>query len=549
MPKWIKGMLLGLAGLAALALGMLTILVRVTKLPGEGITPAGIRRDTALYIKMRDGVQIAVDVWLPQDYQAGQRFPVLLRTTRYGRDGQFGWAFRLAVALKQTDPHGPGDEETDYLNRRGFAVVIGDARGTGASSGSRDGEFSAAEISDLGELVNWAAQQPWSNGRVGTFGASYEGTTAELTAAAKAPAIKAVAAFSSQFDMGRLVFPGGIYNATMVRSWSDLIKRLDRTADICDAEGLSGIRCWWESRTLRGVKRVDDDQDGKQLVAILALRHNAYPIDLLSQSEFRDDPMSLRDGSSVVFADLSGVGHRPEIEDSLVAIQVWCGWMDATVCEGALSRYLTFKNPQRLILGSFSHELAFDTDPFYAAETRSPPDPKVEEQYHMMADFFDRTLRSEPAEPIEPGIRYYTMGEQKWHETKLWPPPGFESRTRLYFGEGHALTPGPPSVATASDRYTVNFAATTGKDNRWSAELNHNILYSRRPAEDSKLLVYTGNPLTADAEITGSPVVVLDVTSTNTDGDFFAYLEDLAPEGQVTLVNEGELRAACRVKD
>jgi hypothetical protein len=92
----------------------------------------------------------------------------------------------------------------------------------------------------------------------------------------------------------------------------------------------------------------------------------------------------------------------------------------------------------------------------------------------------------------------------------------------------------------------VNFAATTGKDNRWSAELNHNILYSRRPAEDSKLLVYTGNPLTADVEITGSPVVVLDVTSTNTDADFFAYLEDLAPEGQVTLVNEGELRAACR---
>jgi predicted acyl esterase len=51
---------------------------------------------------MHDSVQIAADVWLPQDYQAGQRLPVLLRTTRYGRDGQFGWAYRLAVASRNS---------------------------------------------------------------------------------------------------------------------------------------------------------------------------------------------------------------------------------------------------------------------------------------------------------------------------------------------------------------------------------------------------------------------------------------------------------------
>jgi predicted acyl esterase len=71
--------------LAVLTAGALAILATVTKLPGEESTPAGVRRDTALFIKMRDGVQIAADVWLPQDYQAGQRLPTLLRTTRYGR--------------------------------------------------------------------------------------------------------------------------------------------------------------------------------------------------------------------------------------------------------------------------------------------------------------------------------------------------------------------------------------------------------------------------------------------------------------------------------
>jgi hypothetical protein len=88
--RWLKRVVLGLVGLAALTASVLAILATTTKLPGEEKTPAGIRRDTASYIPMRDGVQIAADVYLPQDYQAGQRLPALLRTTRCGRDGQFG---------------------------------------------------------------------------------------------------------------------------------------------------------------------------------------------------------------------------------------------------------------------------------------------------------------------------------------------------------------------------------------------------------------------------------------------------------------------------
>jgi hypothetical protein len=546
MPKWLKHVIFGLTGLITFAVGVLVILVTVTKLPGEEKTPAGIRQNTALYIKMRDGVQIAADVWLPRDYQAGRRLPVLIRTTRYGRDGQFGWAFRLLVGLKRTDPHGPGDEQTDYLNARHFVVMVVDARGCGASGGHRETEFSPEEISDLGEVARWAAQQPWSNGRVGTFGGSYEGAAAELTAASNKPAVKAVAAFSSQFDIGRLVFPGGIYNEAFVQSWSDLIKNLDSGGDLCVTEGLSGVRCWWAGRLLRGVKRVDGDRDGKVLAAILVQRHNGYPVELLSRSEFRDDRMLLRDGSSTSFAEMSPFGHRQAIEPSHVAIQVWCGWLDATVCEGALSRYLTFKNPQQVIMGAFSHDLTSKTDPFATADQRSSPDPTVAEQNRMMADFFERLLRSEVPEPVEYGIRYYTMGEGRWHETKDWPPPGFESRSRFYLAADHALSPTSPAATSASDNYAVNFSATTGKDNRWSAELNRDIRYPDRSVVDSKLLVYTSAPLATDMEISGSPVVTLEVASTAADGAFIAYLEDAAPDGRVTLLDDGELRAVSR---
>jgi predicted acyl esterase len=115
-------------------------------------------------------------------------------------------------------------------------------------------------------------------------------------------------------------------------------------------------------------------------------------------------------------------------------------WLDATVCEGALSRYLTFNNPQQLIIGSFTHNLDFNADPFLPPDQHSPPEPAVEQQNRMMADFFDRLLRPEASGLTESGIHYYTMGEHQWHDTKVWPPQGFNSTTRLYFEANHALS-------------------------------------------------------------------------------------------------------------
>ncbi len=59
----------------------------------------------------------------------------------------------------------------------------------------------------------------------------------------------------------------------------------------------------------------------------------------------------------------------------------------------------------------------------------------------------------------------------------------------------------------------------------------------------SRLLTYTGPALTSDTEITGQPIVKLRVASTHTDGNFIVYLEDVAPDGRVTYLTEGELRA------
>jgi hypothetical protein len=155
-------------------------------------------------------------------------------------------------------------------------------------------------------------------------------------------------------------------------------------------------------------------------------------------------------------------------------------------------------------------------------------------------------LRNETPEPIESSVRYYTMGEGRWHTTKTWPPEGF-STEHLYFGERNTLNAAAPSAASASDSYAVDFSASTGKQTRWHTGFGGgDVVYPDRAEADKELLVYTSEPLNADLEITGTPVLTVEMSSTTSDGAIHAYLEDVSPEGTVTYVNEGLLRLIDR---
>jgi len=72
------------------------------------------------------------------------------------------------------------------------------------------------------------------------------------------------------------------------------------------------------------------------------------------------------------------------------------------------------------------------------------------------------------------------------------------------------------------------------------------VVYPDRAEEDKKLLVYNSAPLETDLEITGSPVLTIEISTDTTDGAVHAYLEDLSPEGRVTYIDEGMLRLIDR---
>jgi hypothetical protein len=164
----------------------------------------------------------------------------------------------------------------------------------------------------------------------------------------------------------------------------------------------------------------------------------------------------------------------------------------------------------------------------------------------MLVAFFDAYLKDDGTPQPETGITYYTLGAGTWNTTRVWPPEGVVP-VKWFFDEAQGLVPSAPANGSGSDSYTVDWTASTGELNRWYTGLfKDDVLYPDRAAEDKKLLTYTSAPFQEDVEITGSPVVTLSVSSTTSDAAFHVYLEDVAPDGTVTYLTEGMLRAIHR---
>jgi putative CocE/NonD family hydrolase len=529
-----------LGALVLLATGVLTVLYLRVDLPGDAMLPSGDRRNTAQYVTMRDGVRLAVDVWLPEQFESGVTLPTAMKATRYWRATAIGPLRRLMMALGQAHPAAtvPGDVRS--FNAEGYAVVLVDVRGSGASFGERPSEFGREEALDLGEVADWISQKAWSNGRVGTWGVSYEGNTAAMAAVGGSPALTAIAPQYADFDaQAQLVWPGGVFAGGFIRDWGALVGAMDRN-EICTLAGAQGLSCLLVRLSAPGVKPVDG---GSRLLEEAVAGHRTPDVGAGAELlEFKDDTWG-ETGNTMT--EVSIHGYESDIERSGVAIYSWAGWMDAGTVDGALALFSTFANPVRLSVGPWSHGGGFNTDPFLPDD--APTDPSRGDQQRMLFDFFDHYVRQDAAEQGQGvgEISYYTFGEG-WRTSISWPPAGMTS-TRWYFGPDGTLTLTPPEAVGVSDEYSVDFSHTTGGATRWHTQLGGNdVVYGDRSGEDEKLLTFTSDPLEQDVEITGTVEVDLLVASSVTGGAFFGYLEVVGPDGTSRYVTEGQLRALHR---
>ena len=477
-----------------------------------------ITQDASLHVPAADGTLLAVDVYLPER-EAGERVPALLEQTRYWRSSENRTTGEPNPSLRPLET---------FLLENGYALVKVDVRGTGASFGTRAIEYGTQEVKDGHAIVEWVVAQDWCSGAVGAYGTSYTGTTAELLAAVKHPAVKAVIPGWSDFDIYRSpARPYGMYGAALIDQWGRYVGLQD---DNHPALGAS-------------VRRVDADEDGSLLEAAVAEHaDNVDVAEAVRNLPFRDQVW----GGGDTWGHASSLHWKEAIEESGVAMLVLASWLDAGTAGGALERFQHYSNPQKLVILASNHGGAQHASPFTVGRNPVAPIPSQREQFELRLAFLDHHLKGADNGVEEwPAVRYFNLGEEAFRDTEVWPPAGTAMRS-LYLDADGGLGFEPPAEEGRDD-YEVDHGVSTGRTNRWSTQMGGPVLgLDDRGAMDARMLTYTTEPLTEDLQVTGTPVVTLQLTGTHPDGGLFVYLEDVDPEGRSRYVTEGGLRLIHR---
>jgi len=208
--------------------------------------------------------------------------------------------------------------------------------------------------------------------------------------------------------------------------------------------------------------------------------------------------------------------------------------------------FTSFSNPKRVIVGPWNHGGDSRADPFQQGDGLQPQVIPAEQVFELVVDSLDAFVKP-GSEPLQMNIlEYYTLGENRWKSTHVWPLPE-TLMERLYLSAEHSLQSNVPIDKIGCDHYLVDPTTGTGECNRWHTQVGGKpVHHPDRREEDQKLLVYDSPPLQAEVEITGHPVIHLNIRSNSPDGQFFVYLEAVLPDGSVKLVTEGQLRAIHR---
>jgi hypothetical protein len=184
----------------------------VTPLYPEALVKAlpsvpGVRVIENVYVAMRDGVLLAVDIYLPQ---AEGRYPALLSLSPYLKE------------IQRKPPqwsHAIESGATSFYVPKGYVHVIAQGRGAGRSQGQWKW-FDEHERFDGYDLIEWIAAQPWCSAGVGMIGDSYWSWSQYAAAIAQPPHLKCVCQQDATPDFYRDVcFQGGIYHHQFVTGW------------------------------------------------------------------------------------------------------------------------------------------------------------------------------------------------------------------------------------------------------------------------------------------------------------------------------------------
>lgn len=439
-----------------------------------------VERDVKITVS--DGVVLLADVYHPVGVDDA---PTILERTPYGRSN-------FASAM------GP------EFAARGYRYVLQACRGTDGSGGTHS---YFAEAGDGRDTADWIASQPWFNGSMGTFGASYMGFTQWALASTKPPHLKAMAVALSTSVRAYSWYPGGSLALEVIIPWDVGATQFNKqtgavpTADV-SPEGIE--------RRMAALKAGFDHLPLGQVI------HRLTGVDL---QLYRDQ--LAHDGAGDGFWD--PLNFRPLLAEWTVPTLLVDGWHDYPL-PGVVEDYAVLRSspaPVHLRIGAGGH-LGGGGE---GGMTDAP------------LDWFDTWLLGREGLLDPSPVKVHVQGEGgRWRDLPDWPPPS--EPTRWYLHAGGRLAPIPPGAPSEPDRYRYDPADPTpsvgGIGMLTGGTADNRSLESR-----SDVLVYTSDELGEPLELIGPVEAELQVGSSLDHTDFFVRLCDVHPDGRSLNVCDG----------
>jgi len=465
------------------------------------VTTCRIHRNTP--VPMRDGVRLATTVFLPGQTPC----PVVLVRTAYNRVGFSGAEF----------------------TSRGMALVVQDCRGRYASEG--DWYPFIHEANDGLDTLEWLLHQPWCDGRVGMFGASYLAATQFHLAGVSGTRLTAL---NPQFMAGdcwkRAYYCDGAFSLGLTWSWLCF----ETPGPISEAALMPhfDVRAILESLPLL---TMDERSGGEPLQSYRDyVRHCAHD-EHWEETNVREGlrgcetPMLLTGGWYDYYAGETFTNY-------------------ATLVEHAPSEEL--RAAHRVIMGPWTHGINPAT---VLGELDFGPEASREDDATMR--WLECILKGgNPAEFQQAPLRLFVMGANEWRDEHEWPLARTTWTDLHLRADGRLTHESPADESPDTYTYDPGDPTPTLGGNHSIGPYNPGLYEMARPGPFDQrsvearpdVLSYTSEPLDRDTEVTGPVTVTLHAASSARDTDFVARLCDVYPDGRSVNITEGVIRARFR---
>ena len=434
-------------------------------------------------LTMPDGVKLAVSYWMPKAKKPGEKFPVFFEMNGYRKDDLCYLSWDYPVGA--------------YFARHGYVVAKVDLRGTGDSGGVLpEAEYSEQELSDGVEIINQLSKKEWSNGKVGMYGLSWGAFNSLMVARRKPPALKAI---------------------LIAHASDDLYYQ-----DVHFIDGVMHTDVW--EAMIDTYNALPDTKAYALTPEFFANRFDRPPWHFKWKENLADGPFWRKESAR----------FQPSVELPVYIIGgLLDGYRDTVV------RLLNSPNKQvKADIGPWKHEWPDTGTPGPNYEWRK----KALRWWDHWLKGIDNGIMHEPRfmvfvrDAVPPSEDIKTRpGEWRCGN---WPIGGIKER-RFYPGESRKLVSSAPGEAKP---YTLVYKAGAGTSvHGWWGETSGDMSF-----DDESSLVFDSEPLKEAVEIIGLPKVNLTVSADAPLYQWSVRLEDVWPDGKVSLVSGTLINPADR---